>query len=132
LVGKVFIVWDIYDTHLGVWGFNPDYLIGINIGNLPIEEVLFVICIPYACLYTYHCFKIVVKPFDVIPTKSISIILLISLLILALYNITNLYTGVTFLSLFVVLSYSVFILKPVWFHRFYLTLLVLIVTHIFN
>ena len=27
----VFIVWDIYFTHLKVWGFNNDYLLGINI-----------------------------------------------------------------------------------------------------
>ena len=36
-----FIIWDILFTKLGVWSFNPTYIIGIYIFNLPIEEILF-------------------------------------------------------------------------------------------
>ncbi|HJW30998.1 MAG TPA: lycopene cyclase domain-containing protein, partial [Saprospiraceae bacterium] len=42
----VFIAWDILFTRLGVWGFNPHYVLGIHIAGLPIEEVLFFFCIP--------------------------------------------------------------------------------------
>ena len=35
----LFIVWDIYFTKMGVWGFNSDYLMGFSLFNLPIEEL---------------------------------------------------------------------------------------------
>lgn len=62
-----FIPWDIYFTSLGIWGFSEDYTIGIKIFHLPLEEWLFFICIPYACVFTYHCMKFFFKkePFPI-------------------------------------------------------------------
>jgi lycopene cyclase domain-containing protein len=50
-----FIVWDIWFTENGVWSFNPEYLCGLYLWNLPLEEVLFFIVVPYACLFIYDC-----------------------------------------------------------------------------
>ncbi|MGV3539516.1 MAG: lycopene cyclase domain-containing protein [Rufibacter sp.] len=56
-----FITWDTIFTQHGVWGFNPDYLVGIYLGNLPLEEVLFFITVPYACVFIYECLNTYVQ-----------------------------------------------------------------------
>lgn len=51
----IYIPWDMIFTHQGVWGFNEVYLSGLTMGNLPIEEVLFFVTVPYACTFIYAC-----------------------------------------------------------------------------
>ena len=46
-----------FGSHEGVWGFNEAHLTGIGCLGLPIEEWLFFITVPYACVFTYACFK---------------------------------------------------------------------------
>ena len=55
IIAIPFLVWDYYFTEHGFWGFNPDYLVGIYLGNLPLEEVLFFIVVPFACTFIYEC-----------------------------------------------------------------------------
>lgn len=46
-----FLIWDELFTRWGVWGFNPDYLLGVYLGRLPLEEILFFIVIPYNFIF---------------------------------------------------------------------------------
>lgn len=45
-----FWIWDIVAVILGHWDFNQNHIVGFYIYNLPIEEVLFFIVIPFCCL----------------------------------------------------------------------------------
>lgn len=57
IVAFLFLIWDEYFTRIGVWGFNPKYILGVYVMNIPLEEILFFICIPYACAFTYYVIK---------------------------------------------------------------------------
>lgn len=124
----VFVVWDMYYTKIGVWGFNPKYITGYFFGNLPIEELLFFICIPYACMYTYHCFKLFVRKDYFKPIeKLITIFISVFLVLLSLKYPSNYYTTVVFILLSIVLILLQFIVKANWLSKFYFTYTLLLI-----
>ncbi len=53
-VGSFYISWDVVVTHWGEWSFNPRYVSGIEVFNLPVEEILFFVTVPYSCLFIYE------------------------------------------------------------------------------
>jgi lycopene cyclase domain-containing protein len=53
----VFWVWDIGFTKAGVWSFNREFTLGINLVGMPLEEWLFFIVVPYCCLFIYEVLK---------------------------------------------------------------------------
>ncbi len=57
IMATLYIPWDMAFTSNEIWGFNENYLTGFKLGNLPIEEVLFFITVPYACTFIYACTK---------------------------------------------------------------------------
>lgn len=50
----IYIPWDVIFTQRGIWGFNDTYFLDTRILKLPLEEWLFFICIPYACVFTHY------------------------------------------------------------------------------
>jgi len=114
----LFAAWDIYFTGLGVWGFNPRYITGIYFFNLPMEEILFFICIPFACVFTYHCMNIFFNfrwnaGFEIVFTIFLSLALLIA----GIYYHAKIYTSSVFISLSLLLLLIKFILKVKWFPK---------------
>jgi lycopene cyclase domain-containing protein len=83
IVGLFFIAWDVLFTDKGVWGFNPVYITGINIFNLPIEEVLFFVCVPYSCVFIYEVCNAYIKQ-DLIGANAKQISIIISLVCLVI------------------------------------------------
>jgi lycopene cyclase domain-containing protein len=120
----LFLVWDEIFTQMGIWGFNDQYLTGILIGNLPIEEILFFVCIPYACVFSYFALNHLIEKDYLFPHQDlISSILIISLLGFGIYYIDKAYTGVTFFALGLFLAYQMLKLKPRYMGRFYIAFL---------
>lgn len=128
LTGICFIIWDIWFTHLGVWGFNERYLTGIKIANLPIEEILFFLCIPYACVFTFHYLNLFIKnPFSKKTERKITAILILFLLITALVFHQKIYTLITFTSLTVMLILAQFSFKIDWIGNFFIVYALLLI-----
>ena len=96
-----FGIWDIVFTHIGCWEFNPMYNSGIYFFKLPLEEYLFFIAIPYACLFTYYAIKFHFPLYKASPkaTKLVSVTLCIGSLLIAFTNMERTYTFVTFIVL---------------------------------
>ncbi len=57
VTSSLYLIWDILFTEFGVWKFNTPYLIDTFVINLPIEEYIFFLVVPYACLFIYECLK---------------------------------------------------------------------------
>lgn len=103
-----YIAWDIFFTSKGVWSFNENYITGIKLANLPIEEVLFFFIVPYCCLFIYECIG---AYFPSLKSKafgnSILKLLAIALLITGIIFYNKYYTSWAFIftALFITLIY---------------------------
>ena len=117
----VFVPWDAWFTSLEIWGFNGKYLTGIKIANLPIEEWLFFIVVPYACAFIYEVLNYymprpVLKP---IENKITATIIFLSFLMSIIF-VDRLYTFTTFSLLALFLIWHLLINKSEFLGQFYL------------
>lgn len=128
IVSLLFISWDILFTSQGIWGFNERYLIGWNLLNLPIEEWLFFICIPYASVFTHYALRHFIPNLIVSSrvTKGITLVLIITLVPVIIININKTYTFYNFSLLLLLLLYSL-ITKNQEISLFYISFLVILI-----
>ena len=121
LTGLFFVLWDNYFTGLGVWGFNKQYVCGIFIGHLPLEEILFFFCIPYACVYTYHCIDLFLKDKAEHPFESkLTVFFIVSFIMTGILHYKQVYTLFAFSCAAIFLILAKYIMKVQWLSRFYL------------
>ncbi|MEJ6980627.1 lycopene cyclase domain-containing protein [Pedobacter sp. P351] len=120
ITGLVFLAWDYIFTLYHVWSFNADYVIGLYFFNLPIEEILFFITVPFACLFIYECLNYYVKR-DILAglTTFISIFWLTISSCMLLFYYDRVYSLITF-GLLLFLSVFVLVRRPYQLSRFYL------------
>lgn len=124
----VFIVWDEWFTRLGVWGFNPRYLTGIYLGSLPLEEVMFFIFIPYACLFIYFAVGYLSKKNHFASIHPyLTSFLIVFLIVTGIFYFDHWYTSVTFFSLAVFLSLHRWYWKSTYMGRFYFSYLFVLI-----
>jgi len=109
ITGVFFILWDINFTKAKIWGFHPEYNLGIDIKGLPLEEWLFFVCIPYACVFIYEVIKVYFEKYEYPnPFLVLSLFFIIGFALISYFYRHQLYTFFTFLLSAVYLGYTVF------------------------
>ena len=124
----VFIPWDILFTVNGIWSFNPDYFLDYVFLDLPLEEWLFFICIPFACVFTHYALLIYFPKMklNITNTKRLAIGLITVLSIVTLFNLDKWYTLINF-SLAIPLTLLVLKYNSKLLQHFFLTFLVMLI-----
>lgn len=113
-VGSIFILWDMFAVKRGDWYFNTQYINGIYLFSLPLEEILFFITIPYSSIFLYETLKFYLQkkiPNNEFHLKKIYPALIIAaLLILSVVFINRYYTFtiMSFCAVFLLVSMFLF------------------------
>ncbi|WP_035843237.1 lycopene cyclase domain-containing protein [Crocinitomix catalasitica] len=127
IIATVFLIWDGFFTALGIWGFNPDYILGFNLFLMPLEEFLFFIVIPFCSLFLHYAI------FYALPnmrlnkqlTIAVSCALILLSILLVVMNFDKAYTAVnfTFLALAIIVG---LIMNIKALQQFYLSFLAIL------
>jgi lycopene cyclase domain-containing protein len=98
LPAVLYITWDRFFTLEGIWSFNERYITGLWVFDLPVEEVLFFLVVPYCCLFIYACFRAYFPRVKctIYSDYLLGAIALLLLIVGILYR-EKLYTATTFL-----------------------------------
>lgn len=115
LVAIPFVLWDAWFTQLGVWWFNDRYLLGLRVLGLPLEELLFFICIPFSCVFTYYCLDSFLK-LDWKPRAEKWLVIISAAICLAIgiLYLELLYTTITFFATAATLLFLHYVAKVSW------------------
>ena len=124
ITAAFFLVWDEIFTQRGVWGFNPDYLVGWYIGHMPIEEWMFFLIVPFASVFIYECVLYFLKR-GLLDRSSrfISVFLAALLLLLCPLIYDKDYTFWAFLFMGTLLAIHAYLNKP-YMGDFYIAYLI--------
>jgi len=91
-VSSAFLIWDVIATARGDWAFNKLYLTGIYFWGLPIEEILFFLTVPYACIFIFKTVNLYLKDKVLKINDYILWLKVLLLIIIAVVNAERNYT----------------------------------------
>ncbi len=122
----VFIPWDVYFTSQEVWGFSHQYVTGIYLLGLPLEEWLFFVVIPFCVVFSYEVIRYFFPRIHFPKTALfLTLILGVSLIIIGLLNSSRLYTlMVTLLTGFLLLLQPLLKNHHKWLSHYFVSWLV--------
>lgn len=107
--GLIYVMWNMRFIELGIWNYNYDYLTGIDLLDIPIEEWLSFLIVPISAAYIFDWTKIKLGQFE-----HHNIFLVISLLLFILMGVLayifrrNMFSFFTFFLTAIYLGYTVF------------------------
>jgi lycopene cyclase domain-containing protein len=124
----VFIAADILFIKMGVWGFNPRYHSGIYISELPLEEWLFFILIPYASLFIHYVFVLYSHDFSLSDkvVRILSGLIIFGLIAIIAFNYDKTYTLVYSVLLIILIIISL-VDKMRLLNRYFLSFLIILI-----
>ena len=118
VVSGGFLLWDQWFTERGVWGFNEAYILGIHVGLLPLEEVLFFLVVPYNCIFIYEVVGAYFKPRNNSLLNTVFILSFLAFgLILLFKNPTGWYP-LTAVVLALITATALILYPPFWLSQF--------------
>ena len=107
-------------------GFNEAYHLPYKIAGLPIDEMLFFICIPYASIIIHYSLEYF-KPKLLLSSKAVGKITFFLLILTALtlfFNLDKWYTSINYSLLIVTLLVALFLAKDI-LKRFYIAFVII-------
>lgn len=124
-IGTVFLIWDEYFTINEIWGFKPTYLNGIYLGHLPLEEVLFFLVVPYACVFIYEVLKAYFPTVKLEKTTKIfTFLFTFAGLIFGITHMENWYTASACIISAMLTIWFYFVNRESWFPYFVFAFLI--------
>lgn len=107
--GAIFSMWSKRFIEQGIWSFNPNYMSGIELMRVPVEEWLSFLIIPLSSVYIYEWLKVRLENFEQ-PNVflAISLLLFASTGALAYFFRENMFTFFTFFLTAIYLGYTIF------------------------
>jgi lycopene cyclase domain-containing protein len=107
--GAIFVMWNMRFNELLIWTYNPKYITGILLAQVPLEEWISFLIIPLSSVYIHEYLKIRLEKLD---TQNIfvalSLLLFIGTGILAYVFRRNIFSFFTFFLTAIYLGYTVF------------------------
>tara|TARA_B100000780_G_scaffold263764_1_gene217893 strand:+ start:1356 stop:2063 length:708 start_codon:yes stop_codon:yes gene_type:complete len=127
-IAFVFLVWDYYFTKTGVWEFNPDYCIGMDIFMMPLEEWIFFFAVPFCSLFLHFVLKSSFKNMflSLMTTKIVTILIIVFVSLVLRNNLTKDYTAINSMILITTLVLGLCFHQKL-LQRFYLSFLIILI-----
>jgi lycopene cyclase domain-containing protein len=82
-VGIPYLVWDALFARAGLWGFSEEHVGRLRIFHLPLEEILFFVTVPYACLFVLQVVGAYLPPMTIGADPLIFLALAVLMALLA-------------------------------------------------
>jgi lycopene cyclase domain-containing protein len=120
LNGLIFILWDGWFTRSGIWSFNEKYVFDFRLNDLPIEEWLFFVVVPYASVFIYACLKSYFSARFFEPLVSyLNYIFILLLVAISVVYYQQTYTLVNSILALILLCFHQFYLKKKYMEYFW-------------